>query len=397
MSPPAGREGEALPAAGPGADRGADRGAPLAGGVVLAVEQLRRSVPGGVGTYALGLLQGLRELGPAAPPLRLLASRPPTCPDPLGRLGWPLVTSPLPAGALVRAWGMGLAGVGGGPALVHAVSLAAPPSLPPLVVAVHDLAWRTLPEGYPRRGRRWHEAALQRAAHRAAAFVVPSAPVAAALVEARVGVGADRVAVVPEGADHLPPPDLEGARATLRRLGVGEEFLLAVGTLEPRKNLRRLLAAYGLARPGLPEPWPLVVVGPRGWGEALGPCPPGVVLAGRVGDAVLAGCYALARCCAYVPLLEGFGLPVVEAMAAGCPVVASPVPSAAGAALEVDPLDQAAIADGLVRAAADPAERSRLVAAGLSRTAGLTWARSAALHLDLWDRVAEGTNSGAGR
>jgi alpha-1,3-rhamnosyl/mannosyltransferase len=87
---------------------------------------------------------------------------------------------------------------------------------------------------------------------------------------------------------------------------------------------------------------------------------------------------------AYVPLLEGYGLPAVEAMRAGVPVVASPMPSTAGAALEVDPLDPGAIAGGLVQAAADESARTALVTAGLARARDLTWEAAARRHTALW-------------
>ena len=103
---------------------------------------------------------------------------------------------------------------------------------------------------------------------------------------------------------------------------------------------------------------------------------------------MLSGLYARARLVAYVPLVEGFGLPVVEAMRAGAPVVASRVPSAAGAAYEVDPYDIEAIAEGLVRVGADEALRARLVAAGRARVEPLTWRAAAEGHLAVWRRVA---------
>ncbi|HUZ20881.1 MAG TPA: glycosyltransferase family 1 protein [Acidimicrobiales bacterium] len=362
---------------------------PLAAGVLLVVEQLRRQVPGGIGTYANGLLHGLAELsGRDRPMLRLHASREVGRRDPLEAYGLPVHASPLPSPLLVRAWDLGLARIGKGAALVHSVSLATPASAPPLVVTVHDVAWRSVPEAYPRRGQRWHEAALRRTAKRADAVVVPSRQVAEELADAGVGLGEERVTVIEEGADHLPRPDLDAAGLVLGRLGVTGEFLLSVGTLEPRKNLRRLFAAYGAARPRLAEPWPLVVVGPPGWGESSGRPPEGVVFAGRLGDAALAGLYALARGLAYVPLKEGFGLPVVEAMRLGTPVVASPVPSAAGAALEVDPYDVDSIADGLVAVAGDETLRRRLSEDGQARAAVLTWRATAAAHVALWRRVA---------
>ncbi len=357
--------------------------------VLLSVEQLRRAVPGGIGTYARELARALGRLGPGeGAEVVLHASRCRSRDDPLAQLGLPLRTSRLPAAALTRLWGAGLLPAPRDAALVHATSLAAPPpSGRPLVVTVHDLAWRSEPESFPARGRRWHEQALRRARARAAAFVVPSARSAGDLVAA--GVGADRIAVVEHGADHLPPPDEEATSAFLAARGVHGPFVLAVGTLEPRKNLPRLFAAYARACDQLPERWPLVVVGPSGWGSAVEPSPD-VVLAGRAGPGVLAGLYARARCTAYVPLMEGFGLPVVEAMAAGTPVVTSAVPAAGTASLVVDPLDEEAIAAGIVAASIEGAQRAALVAAGLDRAGALTWRRTALRHVEVWRAVRAG-------
>jgi glycosyltransferase involved in cell wall biosynthesis len=113
-----------------------------------------------------------------------------------------------------------------------------------------------------------------------------------------------------------------------------------------------------------------------------------VVLAGPVEGAVLAGLYAKARLVASVPLVEGFGLPAVEAMACGAPVVSSPVPSVGDGACIVEPHDTAAITDALVRVAADEALRAELVAAGRARAARLTWAASAAGHVAVWSSLA---------
>ena len=362
-------------------------------GVIVVVEQLRLAVPGGIGTYTRALVGALAALdGADRPRCRLYAARSRVSPDPLGGLGFPVETSRWPDAALVRAWGFGLGRVGRRAALVHAVSLAAPPTAAPLVVTVHDLAWRAVPEAFPARGRRWHEQALRRAARRAACLVVPSEATAQALREAGLGVGDDRIAVVAEGSDHLAPADPVATNEALAQLGVGGDFLLAVGTREPRKNLARLFDAYAIARPRFAEPLPLVVVGPVGWGTATAAPPAGVVFAGQVGDGVLAGLYGRARLVAYVPLVEGFGLPVVEAMRAGAPVVASAVPSSGGAAHEVDPRDVEAIADGLVRVASDGALRAGLVARGLARVGPLTWRAAAEGHLAVWRRIV-GTGS----
>src|SRR5205085_3304493 len=147
--------------------------------------------------------------------------------------------------------------------VVHATSLAVPPSGPaPMTVMVHDLAWRHEPDAYPRHGRDWHEAALGRATKRAALLLAPSAATADDLAAA--GVAEDRVVVIEEGCDHLAPPDDEGAAKLLADLGVpaGGGYQLTVSTVEPRKNLPQLLDAYARARPRLPAPWPLIVVGP---------------------------------------------------------------------------------------------------------------------------------------
>ncbi len=352
--------------------------------VLLVAEQLRLAAPGGIGTYTEGLVKGLRSMGAEAPDVTLYASRGTAVgPDPLAALGR-LECSRLPHRPLVWAWDRGLAGPSPGAEVIHATSLATPPPGPrPMSVMVHDLAWRHHPEVFPPRGRRWHEAALARALARARVLVVPSAQVAGDVTGA--GAAAGRVEVVEEGCDHLAAPDDRAATALLRGLGVDGPFLLTVSTLEPRKNLARLAAAYADAGRRLPGPWPLVVVGPAGWGTGVA-APPGsgIVLAGPVPAAVLSSLYRRARALVYVPLHEGFGLPPVEAMSVGTPVVASPVPSTAGAALEVDPYDVGAMADALVRVAGDEGCRAELVAAGRRRAAALTWAETARRHAELW-------------
>ena len=364
---------------------------------------MRRRVPGGIGRYAHSLLQALAADGAGG--VTLFASSVPgyvpgyvpgralPTADPLAALGFPVVTSRLAGPFLTRAWDHGLAAAPAGFALVHSVSLAVPPvrgRKTPRLATVHDLSWRSHADATTARGRRWHEAALGRALRELDAFVVPSESVAEELRAAGAPGGA--VAVIAWGSDHLPAPDLAGARDVLAGVGVAGPYLLSVSTLEPRKNLERLAAAYALARGRLPEPWPLVVVGPRGWGGA-GPTeapPPGVVPLGAVDDAVLAGLYAGARAFVYVPLAEGFGLPPLEAMGQGVPVVASEaVPSAAEGsgtrcALRVDPLDVEAIADALVRVGTDDELRAELVSAGSARARSRTWGSVATEHRDLW-------------
>jgi glycosyltransferase involved in cell wall biosynthesis len=365
--------------------------------VLMMAEQLRRTASGGIGTYVRGVLQGLDELegaaatrdGPAAE-LELVASRATGARggiDPMASLGHPVHTSALPGPLLTRAWDHGILRAPPGFDVIHATSLATlDPGRAALVVTVHDLLWRRLPDAYPPRGRRWHEAALRRALRRADRFIVPAEVVANDLREA--GASEESVTVIPMGCDHLPPPDTEAGTALLSRMGVHGPFLLSVGTLEPRKNLTRLVEAYEQIRDRLPAPWPLVLVGPSGWGEQVRP-ETGVVLTGLVTPTELSALYAAARLLAYVPLIEGFGLPPVEAMAFGTPVVASPLPSTAGAALEVDPRQIDSIAAGLLLAATDEDERTRLRSAGRLRSAELTWSSIARRHVEVWHQASE--------
>jgi glycosyltransferase involved in cell wall biosynthesis len=362
-------------------------------GVDIVVEQLRRPVPGGIGTYCRGLLQGLRALGDDRPAVRLRASRPPGRPDPLCEEGFGVSSISLPGPVLTRLWDRGLP-VGfapkTAPSVVHATSFAFPPVSAGLVAMVHDLGWRRFPEAYPRRGLAWHEHALGALSKRAALLLVPSELTASELCGAGLGLDETIVRVVPEGLDHLEPPDEKKASLFLASLGLlaDEPFILTVGTLEPRKNLARLIVAYQLARRRLPEPWPLVVVGPRGWGSVDIASSEGVVAAGPAAGPVLSGLFKMARCVAYVPLLEGFGLPAGEALASGTPVVASHgLPSAAGACLEVDPTDPEEIAAALVLASSDEAARQDLRARGLELARTLTWEAAARQHVAAWREV----------
>jgi len=274
--------------------------------------------------------------------------------------------------------------------VVHATSLALPPSgRRPLVVTVHDLAFHHHPEAYPRAGRAWHERALRRAVAEAATLIAPSRATAGDLAEL-YGVERRRVAIVPLGVE-LPAADVPAAQRLLQRLEVRGPFVLAVGTLEPRKNLRRLVAAFNVVAGALPLDH-LVLVGPAGWGRAVGELPAGVRLAGRVPDPVLHGLYSLADAVAYPSLYEGFGLPLLEAMAHGVPVLAgdrSSLPELAGdAALLVDPSRTEAIAAGLERLTTDQALRARLRAAGPARAARFTWSQTARETWAAYERLA---------
>jgi alpha-1,3-rhamnosyl/mannosyltransferase len=203
------------------------------------------------------------------------------------------------------------------------------------------------------------------------------------------GWHADQVLVCPHGADHVSPPDHEAARALLERHGVTGSFLVTAATLEPRKNLRRVVVAHRqLAEHGAEIP--LVVVGPTGWGsDGLDGAGPDVVLLGEVPGPVLSALFADAELVLALSLAEGYGLPVLEAMSLGAVVLAS---STTPAALElgcrvVDPTDVDAIAEELNLLLHDSVLRAQHRDAALQVTANRTWANAAAHHESFWRRL----------
>jgi glycosyltransferase involved in cell wall biosynthesis len=252
----------------------------------------------------------------------------------------------------------------------------------PCSVIVYDLVPFVEGARSQARAARIERATIRPALRRAAALLCISEATRSDLV-ARFPRAAGRAHVVPLGAD----PRFASAQrdpAVEERHGLDRPYVLAVGTLEPRKNLERLIAAWR----GLDGTHALALVGPRGWEEEriVEAARAGDVrLLGRVSDEDLAALYAGCACFAYPSLYEGFGLPVLEAMAAGAPVLTSNVsslPEVAGdAALLVDPLDTEALRAGLERLLSDEALRADLAARGRERAALFTWDRTAAATL----------------
>ena len=370
---------------------------------VLTAEQLLGPVPGGIGRYVSALVRHLPPVAAArGGTVRFVTGRHPA--ERLAEVGLdPAATTALslPGRLLNRTWVAGRRPRLPGPLMegadvVHATSAALPPAGGrPLVVTVHDLAFHQHPEAYPRAGRAWHERATRIAVAEASLFVAPSSATARDLSDL-YGVEPARVAVVPLGVEPSDG-DRGAARRLLADLGVRGPFLLAVGTLEPRKNLRRLLNAFATLSEELTDHH-LVVVGPTGWGPDLSPIMANpwdtvrIKLAGQVADPVLHGLYGLADGLAYPSLYEGFGLPVLEAMAHGTPVLTSnrsSLPEVAGdAAILVNPVSTESIATGLRSLVGDEALRARLRAAGPERAARFTWSATAEATWTVYRRAA---------
>ncbi len=261
--------------------------------------------------------------------------------------------------------------------LVHATNFVLPAlGRTPGVVTVHDLSY--LREDTFPGGHRLREL-VPWSLSRAASVLVPSHAIAHELMD-RYGVAPERVEVTHEGISPL----FFGARplsdVVLGRMGIPGPFVVAVGTLEPRKNLVRLLKAWEAASDSV-DGWTLALAGPRGWGPDL-PRFENVVPLGWVGDETLPGLLAAAELFCYPSLYEGFGLPPLEAMAAGTPTLVGRYGCAEevlGDATElVEPTDVEALREGLVALIQDPLKRQRLARAGRGKALAYTWERTAA-------------------
>jgi glycosyltransferase involved in cell wall biosynthesis len=266
------------------------------------------------------------------------------------------------------------------------------------VVTVHDLAFERFPELFPRNWRWLYRTGLRAAVKRADAILVPSQSTADDLI-ASTSIPVSRVHVTPLGSSLVEWH--EDREEVFERFRVTQPYVLSVGTLEPRKNLVRLVRAYRQVAPDVPHM--LVLAGARGWhadaldAELARPGPGSIVWTDEVSDGELDVLYRGADVFAYPSLYEGFGLPVVEAMARGVPTLTSDtssLPEVAGdAALLVDPTDVSEIAEGLARLMTDHPHAEDLRQRGLQRAATFTWAATARATLDVYRQLTGASTS----
>ncbi|MSR05443.1 MAG: glycosyltransferase family 1 protein [Gemmatimonadetes bacterium] len=269
----------------------------------------------------------------------------------------------------------------------------------PFVVTIHDLAVLTFPQYFRPWFRNVARVMLPRVARAARAVLTVSEASKRELVE-HLGLSPERVVVTPNGVDpEFQPEDPEGPRAreVRGRLNLPASFILCVGTVEPRKNLPRVFEALAVLRRQAGDVR-LIHAGPDGWlhrdthaAVARHGLTGAVTFLGRVPRTDLPVLYSLARLLAYPSVCEGFGFPVLEAMACGCPVLTadrSSLPEVAGdAAVLVDPYSVTAIAEGMTRLWHDEALRARLALLGRARARRYVWAHTADLTMRVYHEV----------
>lgn len=352
--------------------------------VAITLEQCWHDVPGGTGVYGVELarelsrLEGLEVVGVAgrhrgAPsagftppvPVRALPIAGPLLYEGWLRLRWPRVeaaTGPID--------------------VVHATSIIPAATARPLVVTIHDLAFLHDPSHFTRRGVDVFRRSIEVVKRRASRIICVSRTTFDDCLAN--GLDVDRLRCIENGVRHLAI-GAETVKDVVARHRLPDRYLLFVGTIEPRKNLPRLLEAHASLGDRVPD---LVIVGASGWGDGL-EIPAAsrgrVHTVGFVPSEELAALYAGAVALCYPSIREGFGLPILEAMAQGTPVVTSRGGAteevAGGAAVLVEPLDVASIADGLLRVID---KRDEMSGRARDRAAQLTWRRTAQLTSEVY-------------
>jgi glycosyltransferase involved in cell wall biosynthesis len=283
------------------------------------------------------------------------------------------------------------------------VQYTAPPRTPcALVATIHDLSFEHMPETFKRRSRAQLRFTVRRTAQKAAQILTLSEFSRRHIIET-YAVNPERVFVTPPAApaSFAPVTNETELRRIRTSYGIERNYILALGSIQPRKNLVRLINAYSSlnrvrTKTELPQ---LVLAGKRGWLEAatvraaeLSEARGDILFIGYVPDSDLPALYSGAMCFAYPSYFEGFGLPVLEAMQCGTPVVAgnrTSLPEAAGdAGVLFDPFDESAIAAVLTQVIENPNYRAELRVKGLARAAAFSWRTTAKMTLEAYERAA---------
>lgn len=347
--------------------------------VAMTLEQCWHRVPGGTAVAAIGMASALRDRGVVDPVGVAARHRDPapaawTPPIEVKHLGLPRV-------ALYESWHRlrrpHVESATGPIDAIHATTFAIPPRTAPLIVTVHDLAFIHEPTHFTKRGLAFFHRGLDLARDEADVIHCPSQATADDCIAH--GFARDKVRVIPLGVDTVGPSADEIAKVKAH-LSIDEPYVMWSGTKEPRKNLRGLLEAWKIAAR---EKERLVLVGPSGWGEgwdeqlkAAGR----VMSIGFVDARSLRSLYAGASAFCWPSIREGFGFPVLEAMAEGCPVITSRGTSTeeivGDAGMLVDPNDTNEIAAALNELLDDPARARDLSQRGRQRAASYTWERT---------------------
>lgn len=357
--------------------------------VAITLEQFWHRVPGGTATAVWAMARALAERD-----LDLVgvSAWNKTKPDVRFRLPFAIEWLPLPRVALYPAWHRfrrpKVEAATGPVEVIHATTFAIPPKSAPLVVTIHDLAFLHSPDHHTARGRRFFERGLELALSDADVVVCPSRVTADDCIAH--GFQPERVRVVPWGVEVVAVSEDDVAE-TLAAFEITRPYILWTGTIEPRKNLGRLVEAFL----SMDTDTELVLAGPQGWNEdlsrLLARAAGRIRSLGYVQPDELAALYSGASIFCYPSLLEGFGLPVLEAMAQGAPVVTSrgtaTEEAAGGAAVLVDPQDTRSIADGMMELLEDRSKAALMSAAGRARANGLTWASCAERMHAVYDEV----------
>jgi glycosyltransferase involved in cell wall biosynthesis len=356
--------------------------------VALTLEQLWHRVPGGTGVAAVGMAQGLAAAGVSVVGVAARHQGEPEM-DP----GVSIKQLSLPRVALYESWHRirrpRVERATGPVDIVHATTFAIPPRSVPLVVTIHDLAFLTYPEFFTGRGVSFFMRGLGLAKRDADLILCPSEATAAHCM--RQGIAEDRIRVIPWGSATRPATPT-AADEMRRRYRLDRDYVMWTGTIEPRKNLGGLIEAFA----GADIDADLVLVGPEGWNEDLHGLARSI--SGRVralgyvpGDH-LGPLYAGARAFCFPSFMEGFGFPVLEAMAQGTPVITSRGTSteeiAGDSAILVDPHDPDEIRRAIERAFGDDDLVQRAGLLGPERAAGFTWDRTASGLIRAYEELA---------